>query len=195
MVSNASDDLPEPLSPVNTTSASRGISRSTFLRLCSRAPRTWMVLWGSPAGGLLTIFAMSPVLFRSRAASMAPRRYTQAAQEAQGRTQGLLPATVSSGSPAAPLSTHGGARLERKNPIRAAVCRGGWQRRICGCLSQSAMTGNAAGVTNAQLAPYAALLCLARGRESGQGHKPERPPSARSQSSYLRYAAGLPPRL
>src|SRR4029453_3969419 len=39
MVSNASDDLPEPDSPVITTSWSRGISRSTFLRLCSRAPR------------------------------------------------------------------------------------------------------------------------------------------------------------
>src|SRR3984893_3509683 len=39
MVSKASDDLPEPDSPVKTTSSSRGISRSTFLRLCSRAPR------------------------------------------------------------------------------------------------------------------------------------------------------------
>src|ERR1700712_4794151 len=39
MVSNASDDLPEPDRPVNTTSLSRGISTSTFLRLCSRAPR------------------------------------------------------------------------------------------------------------------------------------------------------------
>jgi hypothetical protein len=39
MVSNASEDFPEPESPVNTTSLSRGISRSTFLRLCSRAPR------------------------------------------------------------------------------------------------------------------------------------------------------------
>src|SRR3982074_1140229 len=39
MVSKASDDLPEPDSPVKTTSLSRGISRSTFLRLCSRAPR------------------------------------------------------------------------------------------------------------------------------------------------------------
>ena len=58
MVSKASDDLPEPDSPVNTISASRGISRSTFFRLCSRAPRTWMVLWPS-AGGLLTILAMS----------------------------------------------------------------------------------------------------------------------------------------
>src|SRR5690349_2436879 len=39
MVSNARDDLPDPDKPVNTTSLSRGISRSTFLRLCSRAPR------------------------------------------------------------------------------------------------------------------------------------------------------------
>src|SRR3979411_3091629 len=39
MVSKASEDFPEPDSPVNTTSWSRGISRSTFLRLCSRAPR------------------------------------------------------------------------------------------------------------------------------------------------------------
>ena len=40
MVSNASDDLPEPDSPVITTSWSRGSSTSMSLRLCSRAPRT-----------------------------------------------------------------------------------------------------------------------------------------------------------
>src|ERR1700720_2084366 len=40
MVSKASEDLPEPERPVNTTSLSRGMVRSTFLRLCSRAPRT-----------------------------------------------------------------------------------------------------------------------------------------------------------
>src|SRR6478609_11594870 len=39
MVSKASEDLPEPDRPVNTTSLSRGISTSMFLRLCSRAPR------------------------------------------------------------------------------------------------------------------------------------------------------------
>src|SRR6202043_70165 len=39
---NASEDLPEPESPVMTTSWSRGISRSMPLRLCSRAPRTTM---------------------------------------------------------------------------------------------------------------------------------------------------------
>src|SRR2546428_331404 len=40
MVSKAREDLPEPESPVRTTSWSRGISRSMDLRLCSRAPRT-----------------------------------------------------------------------------------------------------------------------------------------------------------
>ncbi|MFC5122246.1 hypothetical protein ACFPRL_01920 [Pseudoclavibacter helvolus] len=39
-MSNASDDLPDPERPVNTTRLSRGISRSTFLRLCTRAPWT-----------------------------------------------------------------------------------------------------------------------------------------------------------
>src|SRR5438270_13425179 len=43
MVSKASDDFPEPDSPVKTTSLSRGMERVTFLRLCSRAPR--MVIW------------------------------------------------------------------------------------------------------------------------------------------------------
>src|SRR5262245_23958594 len=43
-VSNASDDLPEPLTPVTTTSLSRGISTSTFCRLFSRAPRISMVV-------------------------------------------------------------------------------------------------------------------------------------------------------
>src|ERR1700684_3715966 len=42
MVSNASEDLPEPDSPVITVRVSRGISTSTFLRLCSRAPRMEM---------------------------------------------------------------------------------------------------------------------------------------------------------
>src|SRR5580658_648072 len=40
MVSNASDDLPEPLSPVITVRLLRGISTSMFFRLCWRAPWT-----------------------------------------------------------------------------------------------------------------------------------------------------------
>ena len=43
MVSNASDDFPEPEIPVNTMSLSRGSSRSTLRRLCSRAPRIVIV--------------------------------------------------------------------------------------------------------------------------------------------------------
>src|SRR5215469_16097811 len=42
MVSKASEDLPEPERPVSTVSVSRGISTSTFFRLCSRAPRMTM---------------------------------------------------------------------------------------------------------------------------------------------------------
>src|SRR3989442_1436341 len=40
MVSKASEDLPDPESPVMTVRAFRGISTVMFLRLCSRAPRT-----------------------------------------------------------------------------------------------------------------------------------------------------------
>src|SRR5271167_3776156 len=44
MVSNARLDLPEPDSPVTTMSLSRGISTEMFLRLCTRAPCTAMVV-------------------------------------------------------------------------------------------------------------------------------------------------------
>src|SRR5258707_6230684 len=43
MVSKAREDLPEPETPVTTVSALCGISKSTFLRLCTRAPRTTML--------------------------------------------------------------------------------------------------------------------------------------------------------
>src|SRR5437763_2173038 len=39
MVSKASEDFPDPEIPVNTINRSRGSSRETSLRLCSRAPR------------------------------------------------------------------------------------------------------------------------------------------------------------
>src|SRR3989454_3691775 len=61
MVSKASEDLPEPESPVRTTSWSRGSSTSMFLRLCSRAPRTTIRSlamdhhYGGPAGSLPTL--------------------------------------------------------------------------------------------------------------------------------------------
>ena len=40
MVSKASEDLPDPDSPVMTVRLFLGISTSTLRRLCSRAPRT-----------------------------------------------------------------------------------------------------------------------------------------------------------
>src|ERR1044071_6067236 len=40
MVSNASEDLPDPLNPVITVRVLRGISTSIFFRLCWRAPCT-----------------------------------------------------------------------------------------------------------------------------------------------------------
>src|SRR5687767_4716899 len=52
MVSKARLDLPEPERPVITTSRSRGISTSIFFRLCSRAPRTTiLVSMSGPARG------------------------------------------------------------------------------------------------------------------------------------------------
>src|SRR4026207_1948400 len=42
MVSKASEDLPDPDSPVITVNRSRGISTLIFLRLCWRAPLTLM---------------------------------------------------------------------------------------------------------------------------------------------------------
>src|SRR4051812_13182753 len=44
MVSNARLDFPDPESPVTTMSLSRGISTEMFLRLCTRAPCTAMVV-------------------------------------------------------------------------------------------------------------------------------------------------------
>src|SRR5690349_16483581 len=48
MVSNASVDLPDPDRPVMTTSASRGSTTVTSLRLCSRAPET--TIWPGGEG-------------------------------------------------------------------------------------------------------------------------------------------------
>src|ERR687885_751525 len=57
MVSNASEDLPLPLSPVTTTSRSRGRLRSMFLRLCCRAPRISMVSRGTVSQGIVPFSA------------------------------------------------------------------------------------------------------------------------------------------
>src|ERR1700694_5035801 len=59
MVSKASDDLPEPDRPVKTTSLSRGISRSMFLRLCSRAPRMLIARMPEPVCWRLALITSS----------------------------------------------------------------------------------------------------------------------------------------
>src|SRR6266478_6320903 len=72
MVSNASEDFPEPDRPVNTTSLSRGISRSTFLRLCSRAPRMVMARIAEPVCWRLA-FRISSMIGNSRRVDSATR--------------------------------------------------------------------------------------------------------------------------
>src|SRR5579863_2178745 len=57
MVSNASEDLPEPLRPVITVRLLRGISTSMFLRLCWRAPWTEICFSiGKPERGKTDIY-------------------------------------------------------------------------------------------------------------------------------------------
>src|ERR1700738_1682658 len=67
MVSKASEDFPEPDRPVNTTSLSRGISRSTFLRLCSRAPRIVMARIAEPVCWRLALRTSSMIGIPRRA--------------------------------------------------------------------------------------------------------------------------------
>src|SRR6516162_1948094 len=63
MVSNARLDFPDPDSPVTTTSRSRGISSETFFRLCTRAPRTAIVVRGpllaAVSVGIASLFHMN----------------------------------------------------------------------------------------------------------------------------------------
>src|SRR6187401_7187 len=47
-----SELLPDPATPVTTTSTPSGISTSTFCRLCLRAPRTWSTPAGFRSDGL-----------------------------------------------------------------------------------------------------------------------------------------------
>ena len=72
IVSNASDDLPDPESPVTTTKRSRGMLTWMFLRLWTRAPLTRMkavILFGFE-NRLLCLFSSPPrnVFFFDRAA-------------------------------------------------------------------------------------------------------------------------------
>src|ERR1051325_6680798 len=45
MVSKASEDFPEPLTPVTTVNWFMGIENEMFLRLLTRAPRTSIASW------------------------------------------------------------------------------------------------------------------------------------------------------
>src|SRR5438445_11679982 len=56
MVSKARLDLPEPESPVTTMRLSRGISSEMFLRLCTRAPCTAIVVRAAAFGAPLLPF-------------------------------------------------------------------------------------------------------------------------------------------
>src|SRR6476661_7785072 len=72
MVSKASEDLPEPDRPVNTTNWSRGMATSIFLRLCSRAPRIEIVR--ESAGFFLEVSFMEPLRARPSAAAHGSER-------------------------------------------------------------------------------------------------------------------------
>src|ERR1043165_1069702 len=65
MVSKASDDLPDPETPVTTVSALCGTSKSMFLRLCTRAPRTTMLSL-SCAPGFSNAFSETAILNLNR---------------------------------------------------------------------------------------------------------------------------------
>src|SRR5712691_9725594 len=71
IVSNARDDLPEPLRPVTTVRVLRGISTSIFLRLCWRAPRTVILV--------IAIWYEGRLPFRNvdRSTGMSDSRYAQ----------------------------------------------------------------------------------------------------------------------
>src|ERR1700754_3112513 len=78
MVSNASDDFPDPDSPVMTTRASRGSSTVTSLRLCSRAPVTTIWFWR---------LDIRPPLSLRRSRTEFPNRRSLRAGNAHGRGQ------------------------------------------------------------------------------------------------------------
>src|SRR5215813_7700572 len=63
MVSNARLDLPEPDNPVTTIKLSRGISSEMFLRLCTRAPCTAIVV----RAAALRCFPFDSAVRRARA--------------------------------------------------------------------------------------------------------------------------------
>src|SRR4051812_40392451 len=65
MVSKASEDLPDPETPVTTVRVLCGISKSMFLRLWTRAPRTTILSVDMPEAAALASRQSAPHLVRS----------------------------------------------------------------------------------------------------------------------------------
>src|SRR5262249_32966569 len=179
MVSNASDDLPEPDSPVITTSWSRGISRSTFLRLCSRAPR-------------ITIRSLAmAVYYKARLERARPQtaralpRVIRAAIHASG-------AAVSAGYAPATLA-HAGSRKRARHAKAAAPTRE----------PASLATGSSAASRGATTADAITPSPVRRAHDGSAGHmlataaRTTRPIMTRSISSprdWTPHAAARTPR-
>src|SRR5687767_13049820 len=92
MVSKASDDLPEPLSPVITTSLSRGISNVRFFKLCSRAPPSLIQSFAISTSELLAHINLQAY---GRTA-LESKNVRSAGFSRGGITEGLLEAATSS---------------------------------------------------------------------------------------------------
>ena len=93
MVSKASEDLPEPERPVKTTSRSRGMSRSMFLRLCSRAPRIAITRRSRRPGPLSSLLPCSSALKLSvicETAPLPPQRGMPGDRMPSDRTSGSI---------------------------------------------------------------------------------------------------------
>src|SRR5215213_8712574 len=80
IVSNTTDDFPEPETPVKIVISRLGIRRSTSLRLFSRAPRIWMYSVTRPScrapGGSLLGYAIGTPLDAACEATQAHRSAT-----------------------------------------------------------------------------------------------------------------------
>src|SRR5215475_15293600 len=86
IVSNTSELLPEPDTPVNTDSRRLGISTLTSLRLFSRAPCTRMSAWlsaSATAPALVVLFTAVLLLAGARRRLPAAARSVQPAAAAQ----------------------------------------------------------------------------------------------------------------
>src|SRR5437588_13060165 len=93
MVSKASDDFPEPLTPVMMMSWPSGSARSMFFRLCVRAPRTTISLAGAATGSaiLRKIFLEAQTLHASA-------RWHDLQQVERGPQRGLPRAAAARGT-------------------------------------------------------------------------------------------------